>query len=127
MPAIALKSRVGAYAIPGIIKDNSVMGIKLKVAELTGVGELIDVKLRDRHIVEARQIAMYISKQCTKASLAKIGLTCGGKDHATVLHACKTVSNLLETDVEYRKKYREVFEYYDLGVPVKRLRKFIDE
>jgi len=48
--------------------------------------------------VQARQVAMYFSKNLTKSSLATIGSQIGGKDHATVLHACKTVNNLVETD-----------------------------
>jgi chromosomal replication initiator protein len=39
----------------------------------------------------------------TKSSLASIGAHCGGKDHATVLHACRTVNNLQETDKHFRK------------------------
>ena len=38
----------------------------------------------------------------TKSSLASIGAHCGGKDHATVLHACRTVNNLQETDKQFR-------------------------
>jgi chromosomal replication initiator protein len=38
----------------------------------------------------------------TKSSLANIGMHCGGKDHATVLHACKTVNNLIDTDKRCR-------------------------
>jgi chromosomal replication initiator protein len=34
--------------------------------------------------------------------LASIGLQCGGKDHATVLHACKTVNNLIDTDKRFK-------------------------
>jgi len=60
--------------------------------------EQINSKTRKREIVQARQIAMFFSKKHTKSSLATIGLHCGNKDHATVLHACRTVNNLLETD-----------------------------
>jgi chromosomal replication initiator protein len=56
------------------------------------------VKTRKREIVQARQIAMYFCKNMTKASLASIGAQIGGKNHATVVHACKTISNLMETD-----------------------------
>jgi chromosomal replication initiator protein len=59
-------------------------------------------KTRKREVVQARQIAMYFSKQMTKSSLATIGMHCGGKDHATVLHACKTVNNLMDTDKRFR-------------------------
>jgi chromosomal replication initiator protein len=64
--------------------------------------EAIHSKTRKREIVQARQLAMYFSKKLTKASLATIGLHCGNKDHATVLHACRTVNNLIETDKQFR-------------------------
>jgi len=60
-------------------------------------------KTRRRHIVQARQIAMYFAKKYTKASLASIGSQIGKRDHATVLHACKTVDNLSFTDKQFRK------------------------
>lgn len=65
-------------------------------------------KTRKRHIVQARQLAMYFSKRMTKASLASIGSQIGNRDHATVLHACKTVDNLLETDKQFRKYVDEI-------------------
>lgn len=64
--------------------------------------ELMKSKTRKREVVQARQIAMYFSKKMTKSSLANIGMHCGGKDHATVLHACRTVNNLSETDKTFR-------------------------
>jgi len=64
--------------------------------------ELLKSKTRKREVVQARQIAMYFAKQMTKSSLASIGAHTGGKDHATVLHACKTVNNLMETDKRFR-------------------------
>ena len=60
-------------------------------------------KTRKRHIVQARQLAMFFSKKFTKASLASIGTKIGRRDHATVLHACKTVDNLAFTDKQFRK------------------------
>lgn len=60
-------------------------------------------KTRKRHIVQARQLAMFFAKKYTKASLASIGSQIGRRDHATVLHACKTVDNLAETDKQFRK------------------------
>ena len=64
--------------------------------------ELLKSKTRKREVVQARQIAMYFAKKMTKNSLASIGAHCGGKDHATVLHACRTVNNLQETDKQFR-------------------------
>ncbi|MBC35297.1 MAG: chromosomal replication initiator protein DnaA [Bacteroidetes bacterium] len=64
--------------------------------------DIINSKTRKREIVQARQLAMYFSKKHTKSSLATIGLHCGNKDHATVLHACRTINNLVETDKQFR-------------------------
>jgi chromosomal replication initiator protein len=60
-------------------------------------------KTLKRHIVQARQLAMFFAKKYTKASLASIGSQIGQRDHATVLHACKTVDNLSSTDKQFRK------------------------
>ena len=65
--------------------------------------ETLQSKTRRRHIVQARQLAMYFAKKFTKASLASIGNQIGKRDHATVLHACKTVDNLSFTDKQFRK------------------------
>ncbi len=59
-------------------------------------------KIRKRDIVQARQLAMYFAKKYTNASLAHIGSKIGNRDHATVLHACKTVKNLSETDKVFK-------------------------
>ena len=64
--------------------------------------EMFLSKTRKREIVQARQIAMYLSRNLTKTSLSSIGAQLGGKDHATVLHACNTVSDLMDTDRSFR-------------------------
>ena len=63
---------------------------------------------RTREIAQARQIAMYLAKQHTKAPLTTIGAAIGGRNHATVLHSCKAVSNLLETDKAFRRQVEEI-------------------
>lgn len=65
-------------------------------------------KTRKRHIVQARQLAMFFAKKFTKASLASIGSQIGKRDHATVLHACKTVDNLTTTDKQFRKYVEDI-------------------
>lgn len=64
--------------------------------------ERLKAKTRKREIVEARQLAMYLAKEYTTASLETIGSEIGSKDHATVLHACKVVNNLQQTYSDYR-------------------------
>jgi chromosomal replication initiator protein len=77
--------------------------------------ELMKSKTRKREVVQARQIAMYFSKSLTKSSLATIGSHCGGKDHATVLHACRTVNNLIDTDKHFRVYITEIEKKINLS------------
>ncbi|MBO7481195.1 MAG: chromosomal replication initiator protein DnaA [Bacteroidales bacterium] len=70
--------------------------------------DVLSSKTRKREIVQARQIAMYFAKNMTKCSLAVIGNAIGNKDHATVLHACKTVNNLIETDKAFKQDLEEI-------------------
>jgi len=70
--------------------------------------DLMQSKTRKREIVQARQVSMFFSKNMTKSSLASIGAQIGGKDHATVLHACKTVNNLIDTDKHFRHQIAEI-------------------
>lgn len=63
----------------------------------------IQTKSRKREVAQARQVAMYLARKYTKKSLAVIGSEIGNRDHATVLHACKTVENLIETDKTIRQ------------------------
>ncbi len=55
---------------------------------------------RKREVVQARQIAMYLSRKYTKVSLSSIGEQIGNRDHATVLYAVKSIQNLVEVDKE---------------------------
>ncbi|MDR0976820.1 MAG: chromosomal replication initiator protein DnaA [Prevotellaceae bacterium] len=68
----------------------------------------IQTKSRKREVVQARQLAMYLSKLYTDHSTAKIGILIGGKDHATVLHACKTIKELKEVDKGFRAEIEEL-------------------
>jgi chromosomal replication initiator protein len=70
--------------------------------------DALQTKTRKREIVQARQITMYFSKSLTKYSLASIGAQIGNKDHATVLHACKTVNNLKDTDKNFRQYVEDI-------------------
>ncbi|MCQ2192720.1 MAG: chromosomal replication initiator protein DnaA [Paludibacteraceae bacterium] len=65
--------------------------------------DAIHTKSRKREVAQARQVAMYLARKFTKKSLAVIGSEIGNRDHATVLHACKTVENLIETDKTIRQ------------------------
>ena len=69
---------------------------------------------RKGDIVTARHISMYLSRKLTKSSLVAIGDKCGKKDHATVLHACKSVENSCEINKDYRNNV-EMIEKRILG------------
>jgi len=58
---------------------------------------------RPNHIAVPRQIAMYLSRDLTKRSLQEIGESFGGRDHGTVIHACRQVENLVEQDPSIRR------------------------
>jgi chromosomal replication initiator protein len=63
----------------------------MKMAEMTSAR-------RARAVARPRQVAMYLAKQLTSRSLPEIGRKFGGRDHTTVMHACKKIEELTETD-----------------------------
>ncbi|WP_165857179.1 chromosomal replication initiator protein DnaA [Marinobacter sp. JSM 1782161] len=72
---------------------------KIKVADLLS-------KRRTRSVTRPRQVAMSLSKELTNHSLPEIGDAFGGRDHTTVLHACKKIVELQETDANIREDYQ---------------------
>jgi len=78
--------------------------VQRKVCEFFGV-KLGDLKAKNRTKAVAfpRQVAMYLSRQLTHASLAEVGRAFGGKDHTTVLHAVDKIQHLLQEDPKLRK------------------------
>ena len=98
---------LGKHLLDKIVKKTkhefSVDYIQKVVCEYFDIDpKVLSAKTRKREIVQARQIAMYFSKSMTNSSLATIGAQIGGKDHSTVLHACKTVADLLTTDKNFK-------------------------
>ena len=71
---------------------------KIKVNDLVS-------KSRSRSITRPRQLAMYLSKELTSHSLPEIGNAFGGRDHTTVLHACRKVSELFPDDLNFKEAY----------------------
>jgi len=62
-------------------------------------------KRRNRQITRPRQLAMMLAKELTSKSLPDIGDAFGGRDHTTVLHACRKVKELIEEDVKIKEDY----------------------
>jgi chromosomal replication initiator protein len=65
---------------------------------------------RTKEIAFARQVAMYLTKEMTNLTLETIGLNFGGKDHATVLYACKTIKDLTKQNNSLSKSIEEIKE-----------------
>ena len=61
---------------------------------------------RSRKFARPRQIAMYLCKSLTRKSLPDIGAAFGGKNHATVIHAVKTVEKLIINDADFANQIR---------------------
>ncbi len=74
---------------------------KIRVADLHS-------KRRSRAVTRPRQIAMALSKELTNHSLPEIGDAFGGRDHTTVMHACKRVKGLREEEVRVREDYENL-------------------
>jgi len=68
---------------------------------------------RARKTLRARQVVMYLARRLTKASLSEIGAACGGRDHATVLHAAGKIEALLTEDAELARRVEGLLA--DLG------------
>ena len=84
-------------------KEISIEYIQKLVCEYFEVPvELLKSQTRKREIVQARQISMYLAKSHTKSSLKSIGMHFGGRDHSTVIYACQTVEDLIDTDKKFR-------------------------
>lgn len=69
---------------------------------------VLSSKSRKREVVQARQVSMYLAKKYTGLSNAKIGAQIGNKDHATVIHACKTISDMQATDKAFHHTIEQI-------------------
>jgi len=84
----------------------SIENIQKTVADFYKI-KIIDMhsKKRTRALVRPRQIAMSLAKELTSMSLPDIGSSFGGRDHTTVLHACRKVTELKEEDANINREY----------------------
>lgn len=70
--------------------------------------DTLQSKTRKRHVVIARQMSMYLIQKLTDQTLKTIGDTLGGRDHSTVIHAVKTIRDLIETDILIKEAQEEL-------------------
>lgn len=74
---------------------------KIKISDILS-------KRRSRSVARPRQVAMALAKEVTNHSLPEIGDAFGGRDHTTVLHACRRIAELSETDADIREDYKNL-------------------
>lgn len=92
-----------------INKEITVDFIKDLVAEHFNLPpEKLQGKTRKRSIVIARQLSMYLAKNLTSKSLKGIGEMFGGRDHSTVIYSCKTVQDMMDTDLVFKDTVSEI-------------------
>jgi len=100
---IDLAKKVIKNFVKQINKEISVEFIQDLVANHFDVPvEKLSGKTRKRHVVVARQLSMYLAKKMTDQSLKAIGDMFGGRDHSTIIYSCKTVQDLLDTDMIFK-------------------------
>ena len=96
-----LQNLLGNNSLTDLSIDNIIKFVsrEMKVSErqIMGKGRTMEVAL-------ARQLAMYLSKELTSSSLAMIGMHIGGRDHSTVIHACKNIDKKTLTDNTLQRK-----------------------
>ena len=118
---IANASFLGRKITISLAKDILKVYVKLTQREITidhivnVVCEYYNIDLdtfnsakRTRDVAQARQVAMYMAKQHTKAPLTVIGSSIGGRNHATVLHSCKAVADTMDIDKQFKAQIEEI-------------------
>ena len=106
---IILAKEVIKNFVSQINKEITVEYIQELVAEHFSVPvDKLQGKTRKRQVVIARQLSMYLAKNLTDKSLKAIGETFGGRDHSTVIYSCRTVQDLMETDVIFKDTVSEI-------------------
>ena len=100
-----LKNLLGENSFTDLSIDQIVKYVcrEMKISERQILG-----KSRTMEVALARQLAMLLSKELTSASLANIGIHIGGRDHSTVIHACKNIGRKIVDDPEFQNKVRNI-------------------
>ena len=101
---------------PGAVNTPSLEDIEQRVTVHFGLkpGEL-KARRRTRKVAEARQLAMYMMRTRASASFPSIGQFLGGRDHSTVIHACRSVEKRIENDQRYRTMLETILRSLGCG------------
>ena len=104
-----LAERIVRKAVRNVNKPITIEGIISSVCSHFNLDEsAVYTKTRKRDVVQVRQISMYLAKKHTDISASKIGQLIGNRDHATVLHACKIIKDLIEVDKSFKSEIEDI-------------------
>jgi chromosomal replication initiator protein len=97
------------FSVPGITERLNIDHIKRIVCDYyhITIDDLAKNSKKQEYCLP-RQIAHYLTKKYTNEHLATIGNAIGNKDHATVIHSCRTICNIIETDKRFRTQIEEI-------------------
>lgn len=114
---LALAKNVVGSFVTEVNKEITVENIKELVAEHFKISmDKLQGKTRKREIVIARQLSMYLAKNHTTHSLKNIGDQFGGRDHSTVIYSCRTVQDLMDTDLLFKDTVSELEKKVQLSL-----------
>lgn len=107
----------GTFGLESFGEDRSIpattMNIIRQVAKFYGVSpvDLVSSR-RTKHIMEPRQVAMYLAKTLTLRSLPEVGRRMGGRDHTTILHGVRKIAAKIQKDAELAAKVEALAERF---------------
>ena len=103
-----LKNLLGEHSFADLTIDKIIkyVGKNMKVSERQIIG-----KSRTMEVALARQLVMFLAKELTNSSLVSIGSHIGGRDHSTVIHACKNIDKKILSDTKFEKKVNSFKDY----------------
>jgi chromosomal replication initiator protein DnaA len=116
LSSLPITTDVAVEALKDIIPTNSTKLVTIDIIQQSVAGYFnlspneFKAKKRTRAVAFPRQIAMYLSRQLTDASLPKIGDEFGGRDHTTVMHAHEKISQAMQNDPQLQKKINEIIQ-----------------
>lgn len=110
------KKTVSSF-VKSVSREISIDMIQKMVCDYFSVTtDMLKDKTRKREIVQARQLSMFFSKEFTDQSLKNIGTHFGGRDHSTVIHSCRAVKDLIDTDDEFKDSVDEIRRQIQLSI-----------
>lgn len=114
---LALSTAVDAMVRRGkVVKKTSIEDIQKKIADFYKLDPRdFQSQQRSRRVARPRQVAMFLAREITSRSLPEIGRRFGGRDHTTVLHACRRIAALCSEDPTFKQEIEFLKEILGTG------------